>query len=161
MKKKILVWDDDNEDLFSLFAISCHQKDYRLCWELNKTLELNLQKEDDIIVPNSEFSFSRYYFDREDFMQEYYLLSNKSGNQYLAPELKQADYFLQVYGLRSEIESDDIIQKIISIDIVLTAYTFDAAKLKNGHPLFYTAISRNKEENKTDLLAPFRIKNSP
>ena len=49
-----------------------------------------------------------------------------------------------------------MIPKIISIDSVLTAYVFDADKVKYGHPLFYTAIPKKKKEDHEDLLAAFR-----
>jgi hypothetical protein len=157
MAKLVLDWQDEQEDSFTLIGISCHQKDYRLCWELNQTLGIELQKEEDIPGPDEEISFSRYYFNNDDFLQEYYLLTNKIGKTFFAPELKQADYILQVYGLRNENETDDLVQKINGIDQVLMAFTYDFEKLKYGHPLFYTAIIKKKKENK-DLLAAFRIK---
>ncbi len=157
MAKLVLDWKEEKEDSFALIGISCHQKDYRLCWELNKTLEIELHKEEDIPGPNEEISFSRYYYNNEDFMQDYYLLTNKIGKIYFAQELKQADYILQVYGLRSEYESDDLLQKISGIDGVLTAFTYDSEKLKYAHPLFYTAVPKKKKEE-DDLLAAFRIK---
>ena len=72
MAKLVLDWKDEQEDSFTLIGISCHQKDYRLCWELNKILELELQKEEDIPGPNEEISFSRYYYNNEDFLQDFY-----------------------------------------------------------------------------------------
>ena len=158
MAKLVLDWKDEQEDSFTLIGISCHQKDYRLCWELNKILELKLQKEEDIPGPNEEISFSRYYYNNEDFLQDFYLLTNKIGKIFFAPELKQADYILQIYGIRNEYEVDELIQKIISIDSVLTAFVFDIEKLKYGHQLFYTAIPKKKKEDHEDLLAAFRKK---
>jgi hypothetical protein len=158
MAKLVLDWKDEQEDSFTLIGISCHQKDYRLCWELNKILELKLQKEEDIPGPNEEISFSRYYYNNEDFLQDFYLLTNKIGKIFFAPELKQADYILQIYGIRNEYEVDELIQKIISIDSVLTAFVFDTEKLKYGHQLFYTAIPKKKKEDHEDLLAAFRKK---
>ena len=158
MAKLVLDWKDEQEDSFTLIGISCHQKDYRLCWELNKILELKLQKEEDIPGPNEEISFSRYYYNNEDFLQDFYLLTNKIGKIFFAPELKQADYILQIYGIRIEYEVDELIQKIISIDSVLTAFVFDTEKLKYGHQLFYTAIPKKKKEDHEDLLAAFRKK---
>jgi hypothetical protein len=158
MAKLVLDWKDEQEDSFTIIGISCHQKDYRLCWELNKTLELELQKEEDIPGPSEEISFSRYYYKNEDFLQDFYLLTNKIGKVLFAPELKQADYILQIYGIRNEYEVDDLVQKIISIDSVLTAFVFNTEKLKYGHALFYTAIPKKKKEEHEDLLAAFRKK---
>ncbi len=158
MAKLVLDLKDEQEDSFTLIGISCHQKDYRLCWELNKILDIELQKEEDIPGPNEEIKFSRYYYNNEDFLQDFYLLTNKIGKVFFATELKQADYILQIYGLRNEYEVDEVVQKIISIDSVLTASVFDTEKLKYGHPLFYTAIPKKKKEEHEDLLAAFRIK---
>ncbi len=157
MAKLTLDWKDEQEDSFAIIGISCHQRDYRLCWELNRVLEIELQKEEDIPGPAKDISFSRYYYNNEDFLQDFYLLTNKIGKIFLASELKQADYILQVYGLRSEAEPDDLLQKISGIDGVLTTFTYNAENLKHGHPLFYTAIPKKKKEEE-DLLAAFRIK---
>jgi len=158
MAKLVLDWKEEKEDSFAVIGISCHQKDYRLCWEINKLLGIDMQKEEDIPGPGNEISFSRYYFNNEDFLQEFYLLTNKIGKIYFAPELKQADYILQVYGLNSEAESDDLVQKINSIPQVLMAFPFNPENLKYGHPLFYTSIQKKKKEEKEDLLKAFRIK---
>lgn len=156
MAKMVIDWKDEQDDSFTLVGISCHQKDYRLCWELNKVLEIEMQKEEDIPGPAEDISFSRYYYNNEDFIQEFYLLTNKIGKVFFAPELKQADYILQVYGLRNTNEVDELINKINGIDGVLMAFEYDPTKLKYAHPLFYTAVNRKKEEEQ-DLLAPFRI----
>lgn len=164
MAKLVLDYKEESEDSLTLIGISCHQKDYRLCWELNKTLGIELEKTEDIPGPNEEISFSRYYYYNEDFLQDFYLLTNKIGKNYFAAELKQADYILQVYGLRSEYETDDLMQKISGIEGVLTAFTYDAEKLKFAHPLFYTSVLKKKKDETDglkeddDLLAAFRIK---
>ena len=36
--------ENDFEYTFQLIGISCHEKDYRLCWAINQKLALNLKK---------------------------------------------------------------------------------------------------------------------
>ena len=36
--------EEEYEYDFKLLGICCHEKDYRLCWAVNSTLDLNLSK---------------------------------------------------------------------------------------------------------------------
>jgi hypothetical protein len=45
--KHLLV--EEYEYDFSLLGICCHEKDYRLCWAVNSTLDLNLTKSGKIL----------------------------------------------------------------------------------------------------------------
>ena len=67
---------------FSLLGICCHEKDYRLCWAVNSTLDLNLTKSGKDIElifnkkskPNANFPIFSYINDVNS--NEYYLIGN-------------------------------------------------------------------------------------
>jgi hypothetical protein len=124
---------------FVLIGISCHAKDYRLCWALNNNLHLELEKEEkdlEIFNKKQEESsrYSVYEYFHEENHTEYTLISNRSSNGYLVPEQKQADYFLII---KNNFEGDplDFVAGIKKIDFVLTAYPIEAEGLKSKQNL--------------------------
>ena len=49
------VLESTNEIDFSVLAINSHIKAYRLCWNLNKTLNIDLEKNEDQKITNRLF----------------------------------------------------------------------------------------------------------
>ena len=87
--KHLLV--EEYEYDFSLLGICCHEKDYRLCWAVNSTLDLNLTKSGKDIElifnkkskPNANFPIFSYINDVNS--NEYYLIGNKCERSWLIP----------------------------------------------------------------------------
>ena len=139
MAKTVLNFDYKLE--FVLVAIGCHLKDYRIAGEINKLLIIELAKQDDYILSlkkdEKDKSFSKYHFEDEDNQWEYYLLSNKSNNGFLIPELKQIDYLLQIHGNLNFAEAEQIVKEIKTIPIINVAYLVDVDKLKSRDNLIF------------------------
>lgn len=132
MSKLVLQVEDEID--FLLFCIACHKADYRLCYELNKALGIDLDKQEDYSIqtkPKEVDHFSMYYYNDEENYREIFLIANKSENSILIPEQKQVDYFLQVYGYLPDYEIDEMLKRINSIPLVLTAFKVDPEKLKS------------------------------
>ncbi|NQY66898.1 MAG: IPExxxVDY family protein [Flavobacteriales bacterium] len=133
MKKLVLETEDDFD--FALIAISCHAKDYKICWSINKEFKFNLKREEDILIKNrnEDISYSLYIYDDELRHCTVHLIENRSGLGYLIPEQKQADYFVLVKGYFDEVE--EMIKRLKKIDVVLTAYSLDPTSLKSKNNL--------------------------
>lgn len=138
MTKLVLQVEDEID--FMLFCIACHKADYRLCFELNKALGIDLDKQDNYEIetkPREKDSYSMYYYNDEENYREMFLIANKSENSILIPEQKQVDYFLQVYGYLPDYEVKEVISKINAIPLVLTAFQVDPEKLKSKQLLIH------------------------
>lgn len=133
MSKFVLEIEEEYD--FSLIGISCHHKDYRLCWELNKVMEIHLNRVDDYVIENTKFPF--YEFLDDDNYLDYYLIGNRSGVGYLIPEQKKVDYFMLLKGNTSDELVSDIICKINSISLVLTSFNVDPNQLKSKANLLF------------------------
>jgi hypothetical protein len=137
MSKIILKLEDDFD--FCLIAISCHHKDYRLCFELNKLLEIDLVRDNDLIInkqkENASFSFSLFIDDENH--REYYLISNKGDKGYLIPEQKTADFFVLIKGAIDETDEGELVDQIKELDIVLAAYGVEVSSLKSKTNLLF------------------------
>ena len=137
MSKFTLNIEEDYE--FSLIGISCHAKDYKLCFEFNKLLEVDFIRTEDLDIDSkkTQGNYSLYEYIDEDNFMDYYLISNRSSKGVLIPEHKTIDYFLLLKGATNDDITDDMIQKISTLQIVLTAYKIDVDTLKSKQNLIF------------------------
>lgn len=139
MAKHVLKLELDYD--FLLIGISCHLKDYRLCWALNKALGINLNKANKRVEIYNKKAGQHERFTMFDYLEEeseivYNLISNRSADGYLLPEYKEADYFLQIKEA-PHTDADDVAKRIRSIDFVLTAFTVNIDRLKSKENLMF------------------------
>lgn len=120
---------------FSLIGISCHAKDYRLCWEMNQSLSIDMIRGADYEIDTSRFSFFEY-IDDENYI-EYFFIANRGNEGFLIPEQKTVDYFMLMRGNVTDSLIDDIICKINSVSLVLTSFNIDPNQLKSKQNLLF------------------------
>lgn len=149
---------------FLLIGISSHEKDYRICWALNKKLSLDLKKTDSLEIKGKKHTtpsyFSFFVFDKEEDFLEFSVIANfsenktmdlksnslfgledenehHSDNELLIPEQKQMNYFFVVRGEITDEQADELVKQIREIDVVLTAMRIDATQLKSKQNLIF------------------------
>ena len=126
---------------FILIGISCHVKDYRMCWGLNQKFGFALEKlEEDIEIRHrggkaSSFHSVYSYYNEENHT-EYNLVLNKSTSGALVPEQKLADYFMIVRNNFDD-SIDELISRIRAIDFVQHAFEVDVESLKSKQNLLF------------------------
>lgn len=136
--KRILHIEYDYD--FLLIGICSHEKDYRLCWEINRMLDIGLERGDNITLNTSHgelMTFSLYFCNCPETNNYFHLLSNKSSNGVLITEQKKIDYFLKIKGNISPEYTGVLIKKLRKIPIVLTAYQIDPVKIKSIQKLLF------------------------
>jgi hypothetical protein len=139
MSKKIFLEVREEPVTFTLIGISCHVKDYRISFLLNRHLGSAFLKLEDLKITlnnkkeAAEFSF--YYYHDEDYFNTYYLLANRCEEYVLAPEIKQVDFLMIVEGEFSKVQKDRLIASIRNIPNVLTAYEIKFSEIKNYETL--------------------------
>jgi len=136
MSKLSLNFEEDYS--FLLIGISCHAKDYRLCWELNKLLNFDFARAEDLEINSKKkeiSSYSFYEFIDEEHYLEYYLIANRGNDAYLIPEQKTVDFFIMIKGNMSDNNLKTLLANINSLTLVLTAFTIDPNRLKSKQNL--------------------------
>jgi hypothetical protein len=98
-KKYTLTFDDEID--FDVFGISSPFADYRLAWELNGILKIQLEKQTESIIvfdkkSKKNNSFQLYSFFDEENLTRFYLIRNKQQNCLIASENQIMDYFLVI-----------------------------------------------------------------
>ena len=138
MAKLKLEWEDDYD--FDLIGICSSYADYRLCWNINKALSIQLSKGEDYPLKNKkdgEFFFSFYEFVDDFDHSEYYLIKNQSFNyKKLIPEQDKIDYFLILKNNYNK-DIDVLVTDLKKIDCILTAFKFEPSSLKSKGNLIF------------------------
>ena len=126
---------------FELLGIVSPIRDYRMAWLVNKELELNLVKADDLeleFLSAEKLEISQYFLSLpHGFIQ---LLKNKALNSseqlaYLIPELKNLEYFLLVQDETDQLELSNFMEKLSQNPLVQSIVRIDISKLKSKENL--------------------------
>ena len=138
MAKYTLEEDFDYD--FKIIMISCHNKDYRLCWEINKVLDIQLTREEDIIYKKKRVKepshHSVFSYSDPETRNHYKLISNSSSGIHLLSDNKQADFVLMIEE-SYPVDLSDISKSLRSIPIVLACYTVEPEALKEKDNLVF------------------------
>ena len=112
---------------FALVGISCHLRDYRFVWLLNKALQSNFIKTKQLCLLDDECRFSQFEYPME--LSTAYIFSNRSSTGYLVNGKPQVDYWLKLEEPDNE-RLHKWVEEIRTISQVLVAYEEGAEKVK-------------------------------
>lgn len=126
---------------FFLVGISCHEKPYRLCWGINKALELEMTQSDPLSISlkknEAPSDFPLFELLNKENDTSFVLISNKSENGILIPEQNQADYFFIVKGPFHENDLEEMMKSIREISFVIMTYRINPEILKSKQNLLF------------------------
>lgn len=140
MAKTVGKLTNEGDYDFIVIGLVCQNRDYRLCHELNKVLNIELEKKDNYSVFNNKrmedhtFSFYEYLDEDED---RYNLISNKCSKGALLPEQKIIDYLFLIRPDKLRINQEELVEQLNKIKIILGVYPFDILKLKSKRNLLF------------------------
>lgn len=126
MPKKFIPEKRNISGAFHFIGISCHCRDYLLCFYLHKYLDTELARQDD-------FKGHAFFYckDENDF-NRYFLLGNRGENAILIPEFRQMDFLLIIEGPFRKAQRDHFIKKIKEIPNVLLPFEIKVESIKNA-----------------------------
>ncbi len=123
-----------------LIAITSSLKDYRLCFYINRALNFNFTKTDDLEIDlniGGQSYFSFYHYNRGDSETDYYFISNKGTDGYLIPEMNKADYFLMIKNYIDENDLESLVTGLNRMPEVVLAVKVDPKKIKSRENLLF------------------------
>lgn len=158
---KLLIDDFVTVD-FELIAIHSSLEDHRLAYFINRELAILLEKSPNdiwVTINEGESCFSRFIFEDPGNESAWNLIQNKNRvmsmqsntttslfedtglsiqtSVFLMPELKKVDYVLKIENVTSLFNTDEVVEKLLSINQIATAYTIDHKKLKSKNNLIF------------------------
>ena len=156
---KMLLNDFFEEEQFTLIGIHCTIEDFRLAYLLNGELQVNLNRMPEDLDHNNKATYSIYEWKDEQQQIQWNLVSNfckveiedpalvqsslfntkQSTTQIyqLIPEHKKVNYMLKI-GSKIPVNKEKVIlNKILSIPQVVTAYSINTNQLKSKDNLIF------------------------
>ena len=135
------VLENDFEFEFHLLGLSCHEKDYRLCWAINQAFSIDLTKTTTdlelVLKKNKKTAYySVFEYKNEATLNEYFLINNRSSKGLLINELAHLDFFLMIKD-NYPIDINDTLTKIKKIPFILTAYNISVDTLVSKENLIF------------------------
>ncbi|MFT6502876.1 MAG: hypothetical protein ACJASQ_003007 [Crocinitomicaceae bacterium] len=140
-KKKKYTLTIDYEIDFDLIGICSHHNDYRLAWNINEKIGLNLAKcDEDYVLTDKKgeavSNHSMYSFEDEENRLTYYLIKNKNQGKFLIPEKPSIDYFLFLHD-NIAIELDELMNDLKSVPSILGVYEFDPVEIGSAENIVF------------------------
>lgn len=148
------------EASYTLIAIYCAIEDYRLAYLLNSYLKIHLtRKRSDLDYNDGKLTFSIFEWEDPKYLITWNLVNNvcksetyqKASQQslfdseekitktfYLIPEYKKVNYFLKIDNEFDNNQEQDIIDTILQIPQISTAYSIDGNQLKSKNNLIFS-----------------------
>lgn len=154
--------DEFDEVDYDLIAIHSSLEDYRLAYFLNQKLSVILSKSKEeigVTVKEGEAMFPKFSFDDESKDIIWTLVPNKNEitvtqtstgqnlflntsveiatKVYLLPELKKVDYFLKIENNNNNLDLNEMVRSIKSINRISTVYAVVPEKIKSKNNLIF------------------------
>ena len=114
---------------FTVLAINSHVKGYKLCWNINNTLQATFEKQEDHNIQD-ELWFARYTYICDEGV-EYNLLANRSKQGYLIPNQKSINYFLVIKNDYWTQNKKEFVTKLSVTKDILLVFELDATLIKD------------------------------
>ncbi|MBD0831133.1 IPExxxVDY family protein [Aestuariibaculum sediminum] len=156
---KLVLDDVFDEVSYTLIAIHCSIDDYRLAYLLNKHLGINLHRKSiDVDVSLDQSNYSVFEWKDRKQLTTWNLVANACKTEvyqkntgkslfdlqekitrisYLVPEHKAVNYFLKIDNEFSSNKEKYILQSILNIPKVATAFSVDINNLKSKENLIF------------------------
>ena len=132
----LLELDVEYDIDFLLLGLSCFEKDYRLCWLINKQLSVAFSRADDLCLLRNDVEqcFPRFTYSWESEDAELTLLKNRTAAGVLLPELRQVDYLLKV---DAEELPQDLFEQVRQVPRVAAVFVLEPNGLKEKEVLLF------------------------
>ena len=139
LNRKFLKFEIDLD--FVLIAVTTSLKDYRICYLINKSLNFNFIKIQDLEVDINQGAgpalFSLYHYHWEASETDFYFISNKGSEGYLIPEMRKTDYFLLIKNYIDDDDLDILLSSLNKIPEIVAAVKIDPKKIKSRENLLF------------------------
>jgi hypothetical protein len=131
-KKHQLIFENDTD--IEVFGISSAYIDYRLAWELNLKLSIQLEKQSEKLEIEDKKtkeinSFFLYYFYDKENLTKYYLIRNKQENKFIVGEKQFIDYFLCIRDNNS-FEDETLLSEMRNMNGVVAVFPLESEEFE-------------------------------
>lgn len=126
---------------FILIGIASRENDYRLSWALNLKFNFSFQRSDDLLINATTVketqSFSVFHFEDVTAALRFNLISNRCENGFLVEELKNIDFFIQVFGTVNEMQLHKFLDDLKQTEGIITSVLIKPESLQSKQKLLF------------------------
>jgi hypothetical protein len=137
MKKHKLDLAIDED--FCLLGVVSDEPDYKLCWMINHSLDMNFEKQEDLQLFHprlkAEQVFSIFSYHDENALITFRIIRNRTENGYYLDELKNIDYLIHIQGEIDTSKINDFIHSVGALKSVRMCVPSDLTRIKNRERL--------------------------
>lgn len=157
---KLILENVFDEEPYTLIGIHCTLEDYRIAYMLNKHLDIHLvRKELDLDFKSKKTNYPIFEWNDEKLLTTWSLVSNICKREEyknisytslfdtketitttlnLVPEYKRVNYLLKIENEFNSTKEKYILNLILRIPQIVTAYSIDASQLKSKNNLIFS-----------------------
>lgn len=133
--KLALAMDED----FCLLGVVSDEPDYKLCWRINKSMNMNFEKQEELKLfhrkLDEEQVFSYFSYHDDDALITYRLINNRAQEGYFLDELKNIDYLIHIQGEINTARINDFMNSVGALEPVRMCVPSDLGRIKNKERL--------------------------
>ena len=127
------------EEDFCLLGVVTDEPDYKLCWMINQSLEMNFEKQEDLYLYhrklNEEQIFSLFSYHDMDSLINFRIIKNRCESGYFLEELKNIDYLIHIQGDINTSRINGFMLSVASLEPVRMCVPSDLGRIKNKERL--------------------------
>lgn len=127
------------EEDFCLLGVVTDEPDYKLCWLINRALDMNFEKQEDLQLfhrkLDEEQVFSLFACHDQESLVSYRIIRNRAENGYFLDELKHIDYLIHIQGEFSTSLLGTFMQAVNALEAVRMCVPSDLSRIKNKERL--------------------------
>lgn len=127
------------EEDFCLLGVVSDEPDYKLCWLINQSLDMNFEKQDELQLfhpkLDEEQVFSLFAYHDQESLISFRIIRNRTENGYFLNELKHIDYLIHIQGEISTQRISNFMLSINSLEPVRMCVPSDLSRIKDKERL--------------------------
>lgn len=127
------------EEDFCLLGVVTDEPDYKLCWMINQSLDMNFEKQEELRLYHRKMQdeqiFSLFTYHDENALITFRIIKNRTENGYYLDELKNIDYLIHIQGEINTIRISNFMLSVGALKPVRMCVPTDLSKIKNKERL--------------------------
>lgn len=127
------------EEDFCLLGVVSDEPDYKLCWMINHSLNMNFEKQEELRLFHRKLKeeqvFSHFSYHDDDALITFRIIKNRTENGYYLDELKNIDYLIHIRGEINTIRISNFMLSVGALESVRMCVPSDLSRIKNKERL--------------------------
>jgi hypothetical protein len=127
------------EEDFCLLGVVTDEPDYKLCWMINHSQNMNFEKQEELRLYNRKLQdeqvFSLFTYHDDNALITFRIIKNRTENGYYLEELKNIDYLIHILGEINTIRISNFMLSVGALETVRMCVPTDLSRIKNKERL--------------------------